>query len=89
MTLRQKKLAIIGASAFQVPLIVKAKELGVETHVFAWASGDVGEAIADYFYPISITEKDDILRHCQEINVDGVATIGSDLANVTVAYVAE
>lgn len=89
MTLRQKKLAIIGASAFQVPLIVKAKELGVETHVFAWAFGDVGEAIADYFYPISITEKDDILRHCQEINVDGVATIGSDLANVTVAYVAE
>ena len=89
MTLRQKKLAIIGASAFQVPLIVKAKELGVETHVFAWASGDVGEAIADYFYPISITEKDDILRHCQEINVDGVATIGSDLAYVTVAYVAE
>lgn len=85
----QKKLAIIGASAFQEPLIRKAQEQGIETHVFAWAAGDVGEALADVFYPISITEKEEILSQCREIGVDGVATIGSDLANITVAYVAE
>ena len=38
-----KKLAIIGASYLQNPLIVKAKEMGLETHVFAWKSGDIGE----------------------------------------------
>lgn len=31
-----KKLAIIGASYLQKPLIERAKELGYETHVFAW-----------------------------------------------------
>lgn len=84
-----KKLAIIGASYLQEPLIRKAKEMGIETHVFAWQVGDVGEKIADYFYPISIVEKEDILHKCQEIKVDGICTIASDLAAVTVCYVAE
>lgn len=84
-----KKLAIIGASDFQNPLIIKAKSRGIETHVFAWEAGDIGEKTADFFYPISITEKDKILQKCQEIGVDGIASIGSDLANITVAYVAD
>ena len=32
----KKKLAIIGASYLQLPLIQKAREKGLETHVFAW-----------------------------------------------------
>lgn len=84
-----QRLAIIGASYLQEPLIQKAKSMGLETHVFAWASGDVGEKSADYFYPISVTEKDKILAKCQELNVDGVCTIASDLASITVNYVAE
>ena len=31
-----KKIAIIGANDFQNQLILKAKSLGYETHVFAW-----------------------------------------------------
>lgn len=84
-----KKLAIIGASYLQLPLINKAKEKGLETHVFAWAAGDVGEEAADYFYPISIVEKKQILKKCQEIGIDGICTIASDLAAVTVGYVAD
>lgn len=84
-----KKLAIIGASYLQEPLIRKAKEMGIETHVFAWQVGDVGEKIADYFYPISIVEKEEILYKCQKIGIDGICTIASDLAAVTVCYVAE
>lgn len=84
-----KKLAIIGASYLQLPLINKAKEKGLETHVFAWAAGDVGEEAADYFYPISIVEKKQILKKCQEIGIDGICTIASDLAAITVGYVAD
>lgn len=83
-----KKLAIIGASYFQNPLILKAREMGVETHVFAWESGDIGEETADHFYPISITESEAILEKCREIGIDGIATIGSDLAAIPVGYVA-
>ena len=84
-----KKIVIIGANSFQNPLILKAKEMGYETHVFAWEDGAVGKETADYFYPISITEKEQILEKCREIQPDGVATIGSDLANVTAQYLAK
>ena len=84
-----KKIAIIGASYLQLPLILKAKQMGLETHVFAWECGDAGESEADYFYPISIVEKEQILEKCREIGVDGITSIASDLAVLTVCYVAE
>ena len=83
-----KKLAIIGASYLQEPLIQKAKSMGIETHAFAWAANDVGEKSADYFYPISIIEKEQITQKCREIGIDGICTIASDLAVITVNYVA-
>ncbi len=83
-----KRLAIIGAGEFQLPLIKKAKELGYETHVFAWLEGAIGKEYADYFYALSITEKEKIFAQCKEIHPDGVVSIGSDLAVLTVNYVA-
>lgn len=83
-----KKIVIIGANDFQNPLILKAKEMGYQTHVFAWKEGAVGEQTADYFYPVSIVEKDVILKECKKIRPDAVASIGSDLANITVQYLA-
>lgn len=82
------RVAIIGASYLQLPLILKAKELHYETHVFAWECNDVGEKCADYFYPISITEKERILEKCIDIKIDGIISIASDLAMLTVNYVA-
>ena len=84
-----KKIVIIGANDFQNPLILKAKEMGYETHVFAWQDGSVGERTADYFYPISIVDKESILEECIKIKPDAVATIASDLANITVQYLAK
>lgn len=84
-----KNLAIIGASYLQMPLIRKAKEMGYTTHVFAWKANDVGEAAADFFYPISIVEKEEILKKCKEIGICGICSIASDLASVTVNYVAQ
>lgn len=84
----KQRIAIIGASEFQNPLILAAKERGIETHVFAWQTNDIGETTADYFYPISITDIEAITTECRNLNIDGVATIGSDLANITVANVA-
>ena len=58
----KQKVVIIGASDFQNPLILKAKEHGYETHVFAWKNNEIGEKTADYFYDISINEKEKILE---------------------------
>lgn len=84
-----KKLVIIGANDFQNQLILEAKSLNYETHVFAWEDGAVGKETADYFYPISIIEKEKILEKCQEIQPVGVCSIASDLAAITVNFVAE
>lgn len=84
-----KKIAVIGASYLQMPLVIKAKELGHEVHCFAWNKDAVCKEVADRFYPISITEKDEILEKCSEIGIDGICTIASDVAAPTVAYVAE
>ncbi|MBR5642775.1 MAG: ATP-grasp domain-containing protein [Salinivirgaceae bacterium] len=83
-----KRLAIIGASYLQLPLVKKAKEMGVESICFAWEDGAVCKDIADHFYPISIIDKEAILNVCQELNIDGITTIASDTAVVTVNYVA-
>lgn len=84
----KEKIVIIGANSFQNCLILKAKELGYETHVFAWQCGDIGEKNADFFYPISIVEKELILQKCKEIEPKSIISIGSDLAVLTVNYVA-
>ena len=83
------KLAIIGASYLQLPLVKKAKELGLHTICFAWADGAVCKDEADEFYPISIVEKEQILSICSEKQIDGICTIASDVAAPTVAYIAE
>lgn len=83
-----EKIVIIGANDFQNPLNLKAKEMGYETHVFAWREGAIGEKSADCFYPISIIEKDRILEECRKIKPAAVLTIASDLAVITSSYVA-
>ena len=73
----------------QRPLVERAKEMGLRTICFAWAEGAVCKDICDVFYPVSITEKEEILRICREEKIDGICTIASDVAAPTVAYVAE
>ena len=63
--------------------------MGLRTICFSWPQGAVCKDLCDVFYPISITEKEDILRICREKKIDGICTIASDVAAPTVAYVAE
>jgi biotin carboxylase len=84
-----KSLAIIGASYLQLPLVKKAKEMGLHTLCFAWAEGAVCKDEADEFFPISIIEAEQILAICQEKQIDGICTIASDVAAPTVAFIAE
>lgn len=86
--MNKHKIAIIGANESIDFLINRAKEKGYETHVFAWQVGDPGEKSADFFYPISVADKEKILEVCKNLQIDGVASITSDFAVNTVNYVA-
>jgi biotin carboxylase len=86
----KKKIAILGASYLQLPLVEKAKLMGVETHCFAWDNEEaVCKYVADFFYDISVLEKELILEKCRQIQIDGITTIATDICIPVVAYVAE
>ena len=48
----KKKLMILGAGIYQVPLIKKAKEMGLETLVVSIKGNYPGIALEDSFYEI-------------------------------------
>lgn len=85
----KKKIAIIGASTGQLPLCLKAKEMGLETYCFAWPKDAVCKDIVDHFIPVSIFEMDKIVEQCKGYQVDGVISNASEATALVVSYVAE
>ena len=85
---KKLKIAVIGASYLQKPLVEKAIKNNFEVICFAWQKGAVCKNYCSKFYPISILEKEKILEICQKEKINGVLTIASDLAVITVNYVA-
>ena len=79
---------IIGAGYMAGIFAKNAHEMGVEAHCFAWEKGAVAKNIVDYFYPISIFEKELILEKCREIGADGVVAT-TELTIPIVAYLSE
>jgi len=84
-----KKLAIIGASYLQLPIVKKANEMDIETHCFAWEKGAVCKDFSRFYYPFSILDKDHILEVCREKKIDGIISLASDVAVPTISYIAE
>ena len=74
------RLVILGTNEYQNPLIIRAKELGYETHVFGWPTGAIGEKTADVYHPVNILDYDLLWNEVQKINPCGVASIASELA---------
>ena len=83
-----KKIAIIGASYLQLPLVEKVNKMGYESYCFAYESGAICKNYCTHFYPISIVEKEHILNVCKELKIDAVLSIASDLAVETVNFIA-
>lgn len=68
----QKKLLVLAAGILQVPVIKKAKEMGI--YVIA-ADGDpnaVGLKYADKAIVVNITSEEDVLKVAREELIDGV-----------------
>lgn len=74
------RLVILGTNEYQNPLIVRAKELGYETHVFGWKTGAIGETTADVYHNVNILDYDKLWEEVQKVDPCGVASIASELA---------
>lgn len=74
----KKKLIILGTNEYQNPLIIRAKELGYETHSYGIKSGQIGEFTADYYHPINIMDFDALWDDCKQLGAVGVGLIASE-----------
>lgn len=85
----KKKLLILGAGIYQVPLIRKAKELGLYTIVCSIPGNYPGFREADQRYGVDTTDKDAILEIAQREKIAGICTAGTDVAIPSVGFVCE
>ena len=86
---KKKKIMIMGAGIYQVPLIKKAKEMDLETIVVSIPGSYPGIELADVFLPLDTRDKESILKSAREYKIDGICTSGTDVAVQTIGYVNE
>ncbi|MCR4664323.1 MAG: ATP-grasp domain-containing protein, partial [Paludibacteraceae bacterium] len=83
-----KKILILGAGAWQVPYIKKAKEMGLYVLATDWGENPDGRPYADEFASISVRDKEKSLEYAEQHHIDAVFT-NSDVGVPTAAYIAE
>ncbi len=84
-----KKLMILGAGVYQVPIIEQAKKMGIYTIAISPDGKYPGLKLADKVYNIDVRAEEAILEIARDEAIDGVITDQTDIAVRTVAYVAE
>ena len=84
-----KKLMILGAGVYQLPLIEKARALGLFTIVCSIPGDYPGFAMADQICYLDTTDEESILALAKKEQVDGITTCGTDVAVRTIGFVNE
>lgn len=84
-----KKLMILGAGVYQVPLIKTAKRMGIHTIVASIPGDYPGFALADQICYEDTTDWEKILEAARANQIDGIVTAGTDVAVITVGKVCD
>ena len=70
---------IVGASAGQIPLIKRAKELGYYVGVADYDSKAIGIPLADEFFNVSTIDEEAILASARTFKPNGIVTMQTDM----------
>ncbi|MCD7824787.1 MAG: ATP-grasp domain-containing protein [Clostridiaceae bacterium] len=84
-----KKLMILGAGIYQVPLIQKARNMGLQTIVVSIPGDYPGFMYADKIYYEDTRDYETILKIAKKENIDGIVTAGTDVAVCTIGKVCD
>ena len=84
-----KKIMILGAGIYQVPLIKTAKRLGLYTIVVSIPGNYPGFALADKVYYENTVDDEKILEIAKEEQIDGIITTGTDVCVITIGKVCD
>lgn len=84
-----KKLMIMGAGIYQVPLIKRAKAMGIHTIAVSIPGNYPGFAVADEICHINTVDYEAVLKVAREKQIDGIVTAGTDVAVITIGKVCD
>lgn len=84
-----KKILILGAGIYQVPLIKTAKRMGLYTIVASIPGNYPGFELADKVYYENTTDYGKILAIARKEQIDGIITTGTDVAVITIGRVCD
>lgn len=84
-----KKIIILGAGIYQVPLIKQAKSMGLYVIVISIKGNYPGFELADKCYYVDTKNYEEILKIALREKIDGICTTGTDVAVKTIGYVCE
>ncbi len=84
-----KKLMIMGAGIYQVPLIRTARRMGIYTIAVSIPGNYPGFAYADEVCHINTVDYNAVLEVAREKNIDGIVTAGTDVAVITIGKVCD
>lgn len=84
-----KKIMIMGAGIYQVPLIRRARKMGIYTIAVSIPGDYPGFSEADEALYINTTDYEAVLNAARERQIDGIVTVGTDVAVITIGRVCE
>ncbi|MCD8020526.1 MAG: ATP-grasp domain-containing protein [Clostridiales bacterium] len=84
-----KKIMILGAGIYQVPLIKTAKRMGLYTIVVSIPGNYPGFVLADKVYYENTVDDETILAIAREERIDGIVTSGTDVCVITIGKVCD
>ena len=87
--MKQKRVMIVGASAWQVPMIQKAKELGYIVGVVDYNPNAVGIKFADEYYNTSTIDPEGVCEAARQFGANGITTVATDMPMRAIAYTCE
>ena len=79
---------VLGGSNFQLPIIMRAKEMGLYVISCDYLPDNPGHQISDEYHNVSTTDKEEVLALTRKLDIDAIVTLSSDPAIPSVAYVA-
>lgn len=82
-----RKLLILGAGIYQVPLIKKAREMGLYTIAASCPGPYPGLALADETWEADTTDYQKLTALAREKGIDGVCTTGTDVAVISLGAI--
>lgn len=84
-----RKLLVLGAGIYQVPLIETAKKMGIYTIVASIKGNYPGFSIADKVYYENTIDFNAVLKIAKEEKIDGIVVCGTDVCVPTQGYVCD